>query len=258
MAKHRNFFESLAEAQMRLQCSYVLYEDEPYFVRTVSDHKADGKFRVYMEPLPTEFDPNIGDSLQGDYKDYPTHDGVSMDKYADSDKYNLVRKFATSRHFNKFRPFPLGMVNFTGRVIYCERSPTRNMNQGLTSRAVKTHEVQLVPIGKTSPDAERLVSGRHFSYATPEFRDCIMGNYPSFEECLAAVTSKDSINSGAAFDREFALLRGPVDTTFIAYKQDFVGVLPNRDNSLVVLGKEFAFLKEKIQTLGVFNEIATN
>src|SRR3546814_1445089 len=56
-----------------------------------------------------------------------------------------------------------------------------------------------------------------------------MGNYPTAKECVHELTDPNCINTGAAFHREFAFIKGPVDTLFLAYKEDLIGVIPNGD-----------------------------
>src|SRR3546814_9937744 len=53
------------------------------------------------------------------------------------------------------------------------------------------------------------------------------------KECVHELTDPNCINTGAAFHREFAFIKGPVDTLFLAYKEDLIGVIPNGDLSAI-------------------------
>ena len=62
-------------------------------------------------------------------------------------------------------------------------------------------------------------------------------------------------NESGAFHREFALVRGPINTVFLAYKADVVGILPRNDLSLVRLGEEHRHLVEVVENLKIFTAI---
>src|SRR3546814_4921159 len=59
----------------------------------------------------------------------------------------------------------------------------------------------------------------------------VMGNYPTAKECVHELTDPNCLNTVAAFHRAFAFIKGSVDTIFLAYNQDLIGVIPNRDIS---------------------------
>jgi hypothetical protein len=85
------------------------------------------------------------------------------------------------------------------------------------------------------------------------FKDCILGNYPTPKDTLEGLKNPKFINESVAFNREFALVRGPIDLIFLAYREDIVGVLPNADFSRLKLGKEFIHTKEVIEELNLFS-----
>jgi len=89
----------------------------------------------------------------------------------------------------------------------------------------------------------------------PGFRDCIMGSHPSAQECVNNLKDPQILNEAAAFHRQFAFVRGPLDMLFLAYKADIVGVLPNRDLSVLRIGREFRHTREVIELLNTFDTI---
>lgn len=242
MPKFKNFYETLQECSMRLRKTVVMYDSKPYYVYAVKGHP-DGKFRVYMDEL------GHGASPRDRYGRYlPGWDNTSeaLDKFISSSKNKtMIRKFATSRKFNRFRPFPLGNVNLEGSVIYCERSPTRNMHQGLIAEAIMSSPVS------TSPNRDTKIS-RSLNYCpsifSPEFRDMLVGDYPSFQEVFKALQDPEVTNRGVAFHRHWSLFRGPAGSMVLCHKNEGVGLLvPGLDK--IMLGSNFKYLSETIEEL---------
>lgn len=249
MVQHINFYEQLKEANMRLKDTIILYDGEPYLVLTITNHKADGKFRIYLDPLG-------GDGPESRIKEVPYHGyddveavGPDMDKYLTKNPNSrIIRKMMNSPLFNGFKPFPLGMINWGGKVIFSERNPTRNMQQGLMSSMVNKQEVKLVK--NSNPPPVNLSSNFIFS---EEFYNTIIGEYPSAKKCLMELTDPDCLSLGAAFHREYAFMSGPVNSLFLAYKTAIVGQV----NGLaeVILCKEAAHLVESVEDLEIFNKV---
>jgi len=197
MVSYTNFFETIQEAEMRLKNSIVKYRDDFYYVEAVSGAKADGKFRVYMDQLGHGGhgqDRLAGFGYPNSYDFYGDEFSKALDKWLEEnpDK-GFARKYASSRHFNKFRPFPLGNVNVDGAVVYCERGPTRNMHQGLREPAVLSTNVSTVPV-RYDPNS-RARSSSYRSQVQPignsrmdifsrEFYNMLKGDYPSFQESI--------------------------------------------------------------------------
>ncbi len=96
MTKHPNFYENLAEAQMRLVNTVVLYDGEPYMVLTIAAHAPDGIFRVYLDPIDwdgKEKKPQTGlhNISQGD-----SNLGPYMDQWMkDTKGHRVIRKRMT-------------------------------------------------------------------------------------------------------------------------------------------------------------------
>lgn len=261
MVAYKNFYETIQEARMRLKGTIVRYKDDFYYVLDIGDHKDDGKFRIYMDKL------GAGRVGRDRYTGFPSdHDyggntlfkqyDAFIEKHSDTE---VTRKFADSRHFEKFRPFPLGNVNQNGSVVYAERSPTRNMHQGLLADAVLGTRVESVP-SRYDPNQRKLgmmVSGSaaplgnaHIDTLGEEFYDMLKGNYPSFTEVVDNLRDPHVLNNGCAFHREYSVMRGPLDTLILCYKHSGVGFI-NADNTLV-LGSTHEFLREELQELGHF------
>lgn len=249
MVEHINFYENMKEAQMRLVNTVVLYDGEPYHLLAIGNNKNDGIFRVYMEPTGNP---------KGNFYQYADHGlpsgnpddkirGDELDKFIESyPQYGIIRKQMNSPLFNRFRPFPLGMCNYRGSAYYLERQPCRHTQQGLTDNMVKTRPVSL------NPDSNKCPA---IGVTWVEMRRTIMNDYPSFNDCVKNVLSEDYLNKSAAFHREFAVLVGPVDTVFLQYRTEVIGIVPNHDNTSVVLSKEFEYAKEVVEELNLFESI---
>lgn len=254
MATYKNFFETLAEARARVSRCIVLYDGEPVYIWAISDHKADGVFRAYITPIEEVSAHTTMMGFPGAV--YPhNHEmiGQVFDTWLDDHKDTKVRrKKMDSPLFNKFRPFPLGMVNVkqpnAGLAYYVERTPIRpKMEQGLTTGAVFETPVTAAQ--------NRKQQGHMVDMYSKEFRDCIMGQYPRPKEVLEKLSSDTVANESVAFHRYFALVKGPVDIIFLAYKGDVVGILPMSDFNTLKLGKEFRHLKEAVEELNLFYTI---
>lgn len=265
MASYNNFFESVNEAYMRLRGTFVLYDGEPYNVLCITNHKEDGIWRIYLDPIGFGEDklaynqPNPPPC--GSYSSDHPNMGAMMDKWLDQMQTpeqggngpgtKVIRKMMNSPKFNKFRPYPLGMCNFNGSVYYLERQPTRKSEQGLTHGMLTSQSVNLAPDnGKKSLNRSGMVD-----LYGPSFLACIKGDHPSAQECLDNLQDPDIMNDAAAFHRQFALVRGPLGMIFLAYKADIIGVLPNKDLSVLRLGRDFRHTREVVEILGTFGNV---
>ncbi len=251
MKEHVNFYENLREAHMRLRGTVVMYDKIPYYVMAITAHKPDGVFRIYLDP--------IGKSVKG--RPYP-HDlpqfpadapqlGVYLDTWLAANKDAVIlRKKMNSSLFNKYRPFPLGMCNYGKNTFYIERQPNRKTEQGLVKSMLFESLITTGSRGD-SPKA----AFKSIDVHTDAFRDCILAAHPTAEECLKNLTDSEIEDDSAAFHRHFALVRGPIDMLFLAYKEDIVGVLPRGDFSSVRLGRDFTHCTEAVQELDLFKAI---
>lgn len=263
--KYPNFYQTVTEASMRLRGTIIMYngpgEEGPYYVCAVTDHLSDGKFRIYMKALGNKYisNPAVMPPSEQIGVDNPALGG-HMDQFMKlNPSFGMVRKELTSPHFNGFRPFPLGMMNKVDRdktgkatdceTLYLERQPNRGTSQGLVRAMIYT--TQVTPSVKKAPTPATF----NFDIFSPEFKDCILGRYPSPEECLRNLRDPKCANEGVAFHRYFAFVRGPFDMIFLSYKGDIVGILPNNDLRSVDIGKEFRYTKETVDDLRVFSTI---
>lgn len=249
MVEYPNFYENLKEALKRLKSTVVLYEGAPYYIHIITAHKPDGIFRAYMEPLATAM---TGEKPQYDDFDYFSDEiGNYLDAWlADHPETPIVRKYMSSKGFDKFRPFPLGMCNYRGDCYYLDRIPNRLTQQGLLSSMVIETKIGALP-NKSKPN----YSGNIVSLFTPEFEDCVYGRYPSAEECLQNLQDPLVINESAAFHRYLALVRGPLNTIYLAYRTDVVGYLPMNSLERLVLGRDFGYLKEFLEESETFGSV---
>ena len=234
---------------MRLRQTVVLYDGQPYYVHGITNHMDDGIFRIYCEPIGKEVGMSYNNAPEQNPFSLVPYDhpdcGKAMDIWINKySEYGIVRKHMNSPAFNKFRPFPLGMCNYKGKVYYMERMPTRHTQQGLSANMLSSYLIRLHP-EKCSISGPVIVSDM--------FKDMIVGDYPSKEEALAKLFDPTIANDSIAISRYGAIIRGPVGSVFFAYKNETVGILPNADFTCLRLDKKFAFLKETIETLGLFS-----
>lgn len=245
--EYPNFYENIKEATMRLQHTVVMYDGKPYYVLCITDDRPDGIFRVYMEPIGNP-GGNVLNRVGGVPYDYPSPEkGKLMDEWMKKNpKEGVIRKMMNSPLFNKFRPFPLGMANVDGKCFYLERQPQRHTQQGLTQNMLYQSPVCL------EPQKSRY---NNLDITGPYFRDVVLGIYPSIEDCLKHLTDPEVLNDAVGFHRHFALVRGPIDTLFLAYKSDIVGYLPHGDTTSVRLSKKFVHTREAVAESGFFADI---
>lgn len=253
MVQYTNFYENLTEAERRLKDTVVLYDGHPYYVLCITDHKGDGVFRVYLDKLGSDRAPAICryDHIPNNWHDEPNMSrGKKMDIFIeDNPDSGILRKKMNSPLFNRFRPFPLGMMNRGIHAAYCERRPTRPFSsQGLSGGAIDGHHVVL----RSSNEA---LSGISIDIFNPGFADMVLGNYPSLDECIDNLNNPEIENESVAFHRYFALIRGPIGVLFLVYKQDIIGYLPDGTKSNVFLGKRFIYTREVVGDLGLFGNI---
>lgn len=261
MKEHLNFYECIKEANDRLRGTIVMYGDDPYYVLAITDHKGDGVFRIYIDPVGA--DPNRQRPNLSDYQPGGNNLGAYLDTWLEANpKSGVLRKQMNSQHFNKYRPFPLGMCNYTtvgpdkktqwSGTYYLERQPARpSMNQGLTRPMICEHLVSASP----KRDNAKNHPGTYIDVMSPAFLSCIKGDHPSAKECLANLLDPAIENEAVAFHRDFALIRGPIDMIFLGYKADVIGVLPKNDFEYLRIGRKFKQCKEVVEELGLFSSI---
>lgn len=242
-----NFYENVKEANLRLRGTVVLYDGFPYYVAAIAGGHADGIFRVYMEPLGDKMNCNSGNPMPVTM--YPVEHTAIMqffDEWMKANPSPIIRKQMNSPLFNKFRPFPLGMVNTDGRTYYTERQPTRKTEQGLTMSMIQESRINISEQGP----------GRgSVPFFSEVFRDAIIGVYPSPQECVNNLVDQNVMNDAVGFARHFALVRGPAQTIFLGHKSSVIGVLPDNNLSTVRLSKKAVHLKETVAELNLFNQI---
>lgn len=254
MKEYPNFYENLKEAHIRLKGTVVLYDKEPYYVVAITNHLPDGIFRIYLDPIgnPAAMASANGENfpanmIQGESAEL----GPELDKWMKTPHgmtFKLLRKQMNSPLFNKFRPFPLGMVNHSNDVIFIERQPDRpRTSQGLTRSMMSGKRLSLDDSG--APNSVPDVTNASVAA-------CIRGDYPSATDCLENLLDPLVTNRSAAFNRQFAFLRGPLQTVYIAYKDEVVGVLPHSDFSEVRIGKPFHHLREVVSELKLFDSVS--
>lgn len=248
MATHVNFYENIAEALLRLKQSIVLYDGEPFYIWTVTDHKGDGVFRVYMTPL--EKVHSVAGIIPAGNQVPHGHAaaGGLMDSFVETKPELVIRKMMNSSLFNKFRPFPLGMCNQGLNAFYVARQPARpKTEQGLTSSMLYTSMISPMPAKKAFNPIDMY---------TESFRDCIIGKHPSPKMVLENLLSSKYENESVAFHREFALCKGPIDLIFLAYRDEIIGVLPKANFDLVKIGRKFLHTREVVQELNLFSSVS--
>lgn len=253
MKENLNFYENIDEARIRLRNTIVCYDGEPYKVLALANHK-DGIIRLYMRSIAIPFDrskrpANIFDNFHIDSVEW----AAAMDKWLDTEagkQSDIIRKMMNSPKFNKYRPFPLGMCNHSSGCVYIERVPNRKTEQGLIQSMTVQTTVSVDRGGRESPMSRSIID-----INSPDFRNCVVGEYPTPESCLKNLKDPEIINNAAAFHREFALVRGPMNMLFLGYRDEIIGLLPQSDFSAVRLGLDFHYTKEAVADLKLFNDI---
>lgn len=251
---HVNFYENIKEAHIRLLHTVVMYDGIPYLIRAITADRADGVFRVYLAPVDNE----------GKERAFPeihslSPEGAGIGKAIDTwmeanPKSGWLRKKMNSPLFNKFRPFPLGMCNYGTNTFYLQRQPQRNREQGLTQAMVSQSLISLDKKAKARAEAGM---GGIVPLDNIAFRGCVLSQHPSPQECVANLNDPDIANEAVAFHRDFAFVRGPIDMMFLAYKDDIIGALPNRDFSQLRLGRHYNHTREVVSELNLFGNIVS-
>lgn len=255
MKVYPNFYESHDEAIRRLHHTVVMYDGEPYYVYGITAINPDGVFRAYLYPLG--FDTTNGPRPWPDTDMYNSTNpalGPALDAWMTTDagkRSGMIRKKLNSPKFNKFRPFPLGMYNDKSKCYYLERQPNRKGEQGLIRSMIDAATITAGVNG----DSDEYVARERIDLFSPAFRSCIMNDHPPADECLARLLDPEITNEAVGFDRKFALVRGPIDLIFLAYKSDIVGVLPNNDLATLRLGRRYQHTREVVEELGLFNTV---
>lgn len=252
MPQFINFYENVAEARLRLLNTVVAYEGHPCYVHWISDSHEDGRFRIYIEQIGVN-GYGIGRDKFFDFPSRDNHYENSYDQVLDewlerNPDRGVMRKYMSSQGFNKYRPFPLGNVNMSGQVVYTERRPTRQTIQGIRQDSLVSETVQAAP--RVEPDNGLRLSRVHVDLYSEPFADCVLGNYPSYEEVIEHLKSPDCGNAGLAFSRDFSVLRGPLKTLFLCYKTEGVGCIGI--GSGLILDTSYEYLKEQVEELNVF------
>ena len=250
-ASYKNFYESLKEANMRLNGTVVLYDGDPYYVLCITDHMKDGEFRVYLDPVSDQMAVNRFSDLpsnipEGHFLGLGTNRGAEMDKWMEAHKDSgVIRKNLSSKKFNSFRSFPLGMMEY-GRsyCMYVERHPTRNPQQGLQGNSLIAKQVLL----ENSHTCD-------VNMFTDFFKACVRGEYDTLNEAYEKLKDPNTGKKSVPFHRRFALVKGVLGQTILWYKNDPVGFV-KKDKAVggfsVSLDKQFVFVKESVDELGLF------
>jgi hypothetical protein len=256
MPQFINFYENVAEARLRLLNTVVTYDGHPCYVHWISEHHEDGRFRIYVEMLGTTGQYGIALDRPCDFPNrHNFHDSTyyeALDKWIERyPDQGVMRKYMSSPKFNKFRPFALGNVNYNGEVLYTERRPTRQTIQGIRQESMFSEKVSASPSVEAHSLAGKM-SRAVIDIFSLELVDCIVGNYPTYEECVEHLKQPECGNSGLAFHRDFSVLRGPVRTLFLCYKTDGVGIITG---DTLYLDESSLYLKEQIEELNIFSTI---
>lgn len=140
--------------------------------------------------------------------------------YPDNDK---VTKFTLPNRNLDIRPPRLGYVNYRGTAIYVSRYPVRRYKQGIHSQNITFNAMA---------DKGRLIR-------SPEFSKALMGDYPSFNNALRRLESKNSV----AFNRHWAVLKA-ADGIHLMYRGNPVGAY--KDSKLKLM-EDYQYLKEAME-----------
>lgn len=258
MKEYPNFYENLKEASTRLQGTIVCYDGIPYYVYRICDGRPDNIFRIYLVGLNSQEDyPNLQwpDIETYVYQQQAASAVVNIGDFLDkwmvkNPTFPMIRKMINSPLFRKFRPFPLGMCNYGKFAFYLERQPLRKSEQGLISSAIDE-----TPLGFDISPVKMPRGAINVNLKSKAFQACVVGEHPTPQAVLDVILDPQFENRSVAFHRNFALVRGPIGMTFLAYKADLIGLLPNNDFNSLRVGKDFGHTREVIEALGLFTNI---
>jgi hypothetical protein len=149
------------------------------------------------------------------------------------------------------------MCNYEDRCYYLERQPLRKSEQGLIQQAVDETEISLTsePRGSKGSAPAPGYKYNQVTLGCTAFHDTVVGSYPPAEVVLGGLLDHSFSNTAVAFNRQFALVRGPIGIIFLAYKRDIIGVFPDNNLKRVILGREYSHLREVTEAVGAFNTI---
>lgn len=249
--RYPNFYESLEEARHRLNRTVVLYDDLPFHINHIDKNPEEEIFDLFLSPLGLSDETKIKiflNDLQNYYYEPSVYDPEVWKYCSDFIKNfpgEMVIKKINDPLFNYFRPFPLGMMAEGKGVVYLERVPVRpKMEQGLTTSAINMvcfhNEVN------------------HFQYKhwnSKPFRDCILGDHDDIETVITALKKDTVENYGAPFHREFALEVDALGNLLLLYRDEIIGMLPNKDSKTAVVINEFRHYREVVEDLGIFETV---
>lgn len=121
--------------------------------------------------------------------------------------------------FEHFKPPAkrLGFVNVCNTVVYTSRQPFRKMQVGISAGNM----IMRIPDVVQDENNQYLATRKIRQLAVKELYNTFVGDYPSFEKAIEAV-SKMEVKGAMAFDRQFAI----TTDREILYKETKVGTLP--------------------------------
>ncbi len=212
---HKNFYENLDEVTFRLNGSVVRYDGDPVYVQGCENHN-DGIIRLNISTIP----------LDGTEK--------------------VTRKMINSPKFDKFRPIPLGNLNYVHggalAVQRLERIPARTHTQGLTSRATSIQPVA---------NSNNLLGTRidfNAAIRNEGFVEMCKNIYPTLDEFLKTDITECAIHA------DYTVVKsGNTGMSYIYHKFDKVGILSTRRE--VLLFPKFGYLKEAMDATRLFSRV---
>ena len=237
-----NHYQNLEEAQRRLRDSVITYEGEPYYVLNIGPWHSDDIFRVYMLKLDE-------DRFLENYELYRSSPYDHLDANTRGKGGPIYRKMMNSPAFNRFRPFPLGMLNHRGRAYYVTRQPYRMAKeQGLIQDMVISKRV-------SNPSLDMSWRPSPINIHSKDFHNLVVGDYPEYCEAYHHMSSPACSNEGVAFCRDMAIVNGPCNSLLLAFRDEIVGVLLS--SCTVKLEDKFWFLREALEESNIFQSIIT-
>lgn len=214
-------YESLEDASRRLKNTVVLYEGRPVLITDIQEGAGDSPYRVYADNLPTKRGGARFPAMEFD------GEGRPVARKPDAD----MRKYISSRNFD-IAPFPMGYLNTPMGAYYCQRSPGRQQQQGLSSGTFSAVNYSGAPLswgGFLSCD---------------KVDDMVAGRYPTLREALRIAAPS------VAISRDFCIVRDELfdELCFIYHKNVKVGLVSD-DSVKLAKGKQY--VRESLLELGL-------
>lgn len=213
-------YENIDEAAAKISRSFIMYDDEPFIVDTLTYSPEDRKI-ILLTLVQFHVPPEIKNG-----KDLKILSVPLTDPKLNATKYRLGYFYDP----------------YVKEAVFCTRKPRRQWLQGLRADRLNFTYANAGEGKRHHIDDALLRRNKTFS-------DMLQGVYPSFEEAKKVLDLDDSIKS-VPFSRVFALGKDKLGRYDIFYRGEPVAWSPNGAKE-AVLSPSFSHLKETFEEVGI-------